>query len=113
MMRVKLSYTVDEDQVLPEAAKIIGLASDHMQHSIYLYSEIQRVLVNAPTADEPNPDPTDVPHALDMIEEFRQALLNVDTRLSEVVEIIEGYSSFVEEDPVLEDAPAVKRGKKK
>ena len=43
-MRVKLSYTVEEDQVLPESAKILGLASDHMQHCIFLYGEVQRKL---------------------------------------------------------------------
>jgi len=89
-MRVKLFYTVEEDQVLPEAAKIIGLASNHMQHCIYLYAEVQRRLQNESIEDQEHL-PTDVEGALELIEEFRQALLNVDTRLSEVVEIIEGY----------------------
>lgn len=97
MTRVKLSYTVEEEHVLPEAGKIIGLAGNHMQHSIYLYQAIQGVLLNEPTEEEPDPAPVDVPVALEMIEELRQALLNVDTRLAEVVDIIEGYSSYVEE----------------
>ena len=42
--------------------------------------------------------PTDAEGALELIEEFRQALLNVDTRLSEVVEIVEGYEEYKEKE---------------
>ena len=86
-MRVKLSYTVEEDQVLTEAAKIVGLASDHMQHSIFLYTAVQTILRN--DREEGDDEPVDIEAALEMIEEFRQALLNVDTRLSEVVDIVQ------------------------
>tara|TARA_Y100000310_G_scaffold219101_1_gene220500 strand:- start:313 stop:627 length:315 start_codon:yes stop_codon:yes gene_type:complete len=96
-MRVKLSYTVEEDQVLPESAKILGLASDHMQHCIFLYGEVQRKLLNAPVEGDEHM-PTDAEGALELIEEFRQALLNVDTRLSEVVEIVEGYEEYKEKE---------------
>ena len=96
-MRVKLSYTVEEDQVLPEAAKIVGLASNHMQHAIFLYTAVQAALHNDPEDGEER-EPADIPAALEMIEEFRQALLNVDTRLSEVVDIIEGYDNYTQEE---------------
>jgi hypothetical protein len=100
-MRVKLSYTVEEGQVLPEAAKIIGLASNHMQHCIHLYTEVQNRLLNEPIEGREHL-PTDAKEALELIEEFRQALLNVDTRLSEVVEIIEGYEEYKEEEKIPE-----------
>jgi hypothetical protein len=99
-MRVKLSYTVEEDQVLPESAKILGLASDHMQQCIHLYTAVQVKLRDVTPEGAPQKEdaPTDVPGALELIEEFRRALLNVDTRLAEVVEIIQGYEAYKEEE---------------
>jgi hypothetical protein len=105
-MRVKLSYTVEEDQVLAEAAKIVGLASDHMQHCIFLYTAVQTLLHNKRDEDEVD-EPVDIPAALEMIEEFRQALLNVDTRLAEVVDIVEGYDSYEKDNH--ESPPGKKR----
>tara|TARA_R110000824_G_scaffold203291_2_gene387691 strand:+ start:1359 stop:1673 length:315 start_codon:yes stop_codon:yes gene_type:complete len=104
-MRVKLSYTVEEEDVLQEAGKIIGLASNHMQHSIFLYTAIQTLLVN--DRDDGDDEPVDIPASLEMIEEFRQALLNVDTRLAEVVDIIEGYDSYEKDSD--ESPPSKKR----
>ena len=103
-MRVKLSYTVEEEDVLQEAGKIIGLASNHMQHSIFLYTAIQTLLVN--DREDGDDEPVDIRAALEMIEEFRQALLNIDTRLSEVVDIVEGYDSYAKNE---EPAPAGKK----
>jgi hypothetical protein len=91
-MRVKLSYTVEEDQVLAEAAKIIGLAGDDMQQGVSLFTSVQKVL----RGDDTN-NHVDVSKSLEMIDEFRVALLNVDTRLSEVVEIIETYDAYCRE----------------
>ena len=76
-----------------------------MQHCDFLYGEVQRKLQNEPVKDEEHL-PTDTGAALELIEEFRQALLNVDTRLSEVVEIVEGYKNYTEE----EDTPEVLKG---
>ena len=92
-MRVKLSYTVEEDQVLAEAAKIIGLAGDDMQHGVSLFTSVQKVL----RGDDDTNNHVDVSKSLEMIDEFRVALLNVDTRLSEVVEIIETYDAYCRE----------------
>jgi hypothetical protein len=38
------------------------------------------------------------PKALDMVEEFRRALFSVDMRLSEVMEIIQGYSAYKDQE---------------
>ena len=40
-MRVKLSYTVDEKDVLAEAAKMLNLAADDMKQGIALFNDVQ------------------------------------------------------------------------
>ena len=90
MMRVKLSYTVDEEDVLAEAAKILGLSADDMQQCIGLFKGVQLDL----TGDVEEGSVPNVHLALEKIEEFRKALLNIDTRLSEVVEIINSYEAY-------------------
>lgn len=87
-MRVKLSYTVEEEEVLKEAAKLINLSADDMGQCIGLYNEVQEELKGK------EGQPPNTIKALEMIEEFRKALLSVDTRLSEVTEIIEGYDDL-------------------
>lgn len=86
-MRVKLSYTVEEEDILREAAKILGLSQDDVGHCINMFKAIQEELRNA--EDTPNTS-----KVLDMIEDFRKALLSVDTRLLEVEDIIKGYDKY-------------------
>ena len=106
-MRVKLSYTVEEEDILSEAAKILNMAADDMQQALDLYKHIPLELKGeAPAAPElpteiaaklTSPD-AGVPNTLkilNMIEEFRQCLLSLDTRFAEVVGIIEGYDKHV------------------
>jgi hypothetical protein len=87
-MRVKLSYTVDEEDVLKEAAKIISLSGEDMGQCVGLFNEIQTELKGK------DDSPPNTIKSLEMIEEFRKALLAVDTRLSEVMEIIDGYDDY-------------------
>lgn len=87
-MRVKLSYTVEEEDVLKEAAKIINLSSDDLTQCIDLFNAVQQELRGIE-----NSAPNTI-KVLEMIEEFRKALLAVDTRLSEVMEIVEGYDTY-------------------
>ena len=87
-MRVKLSYTVDEEDVLKEAAKIINLSSEDLTQCISLFNGVQEELKGIENS------PPNTVKALEMIEEFRKALLAVDTRLSEVMEIVDGYDSY-------------------
>ena len=91
-MRVKLSYTVEEEDVLAEAAKIVHLASDDMQQIVNLFTACQQELQGK--NDINSVGTVNVKMALQMIEEFRHALLNVDTRLSEVSDIVSGYDEY-------------------
>ena len=84
-MRVKLSYTVEEEDVLREAAKIINLSSEDLTQCISLFNGVQEELRGKENSA------ANTIKAIEMIEKFRKALLAVDTRLSEVMEIVEGY----------------------
>ena len=90
-MRVKLSYTVDEKDVLAEAAKMLNLAADDMKQGIALFNDVQVELRGEKDEETSIPN---VGKTLEMIEEFRHALLNVDTRLQEVADIIQGYTDY-------------------
>ena len=98
-MRVKVSYTVEEEDVLKEASKILGLSSDDMSHAIEMFKTIQEEL----RRDEESPN---VSKALDMIEDFRKALMAVDTRLLEIEGIIKGYEQRRVDHRAEADAPA-------
>ena len=89
-MRVKLSYTVDVEDVLKEAAKVLNLQAEDLQHSINLFTRVQKELQGGDEGTE-TPNTT---KALEMIEEFRKALLSVDTRLEEVRQIVTGYEEY-------------------
>ena len=86
-MRVKLSYTVEEDDILTEAAKILLLASDGMKQVIELF---QAIPASLSTPDEA----PSTAKALDMLDELRKALFALDTRAMEVVDIVEGYEAY-------------------
>lgn len=88
-MRVKLGYTVEEEDILPETAKILGLSQDDMKHAIDMFQAVQTELTSG--SDEA---PANTIRVLDMIDDFRKALLAVDTRLQECTEIIEGYDDY-------------------
>ena len=108
-MRVKLSYTVDEKDVLAEAAKMLNLAADDMKQGIALFNDVQVELRG--DKDEGTSIPN-VGKVLEMIEEFRHALLNVDTRLQEVADIVQGYTDYYRSpddapDPAEPSSPGV------
>tara|TARA_R100000008_G_C3575431_1_gene164945 strand:+ start:739 stop:1059 length:321 start_codon:yes stop_codon:yes gene_type:complete len=99
-MRVKLSYTVDSEDVLREAAKMLGLAGDDVKQVIEVFNAIPVELSKKGEADPPN-----VFKALEMIEEMRKALLAVDTRLLEVADIVESYDRYRTGAPLEEALP--------
>ena len=43
-MRIKLSYTVEEEEVFKEAAKLIGLSGEDLQHALTLFASTQEEL---------------------------------------------------------------------
>ena len=98
-MRIKLSYTVDEKDVLGEAAKLLGLSAHEMQASVDLFGQVQVQLRAEGTGEIAEDDDREV---LQMIQEFRDSLLNIDT---EVQDIVVGYRRHLvapldtEEDP--------------
>ena len=98
-MRVKLSYTVEEEDILKEAAKILGLSSDDMSHAIEMFKTVQTEL----RGEEEQPNTAKV---LDMIDDFRKALLAVDTRLIEVEDIVRGYDKYRIDQRSEGEAPA-------
>jgi len=89
-MRVKLSYTVEDEDVLCETAKIINLSDEDMQNAVNLFAETQVQLKGTPGEKVVN-----INKCLQMVKEFRKILLNIDTRFSEVAEIIEGYDHYI------------------
>jgi hypothetical protein len=100
-MRVKLSYTIDVEDILKETAKILNLSGEDLQQGANLFSAIQAEL----RGDDDDASIPNTAKALEMIKEMRTALLNVDTRLSEVAEIVEGYIEYQQRRP-LDDALA-------
>jgi len=82
-MRVQISYTVDEESVLKEVAKIINLSAEDMQQVVTSFNEVQEALTN-----------TNAGKSLQIIDKFRAALFNVDTRLFEVAEIVNGFEEY-------------------
>jgi flagellin-specific chaperone FliS len=89
-MRVKLSYTVKTEDVLREAAKILNLSGDDMAQAIALFNKVQEEL-KGNTSDD---DVVNIKRVKEMMEEFRGALLSIDTRLMEVAEIVMGYDEY-------------------
>jgi len=108
-MRVKLSYTVDGEAVLEEAAKLLGLSGNEVQRIINYFSKVQAELV--PDEEEGRPE-VNIDRILSLIEKYREALLNLDTRLAEVGEIIVGYRDYHMSNAAAERAerPAVATG---
>ena len=58
-----------------------------MQHTIQMFKEVQEELRRED--EQPNTG-----KVLDMIDDFRRALLAVDTRLIEVEDIVRGYDKY-------------------
>tara|TARA_Y100000310_G_scaffold340260_1_gene435384 strand:- start:601 stop:900 length:300 start_codon:yes stop_codon:yes gene_type:complete len=98
-MRVKLSYTIDEEDVLSEAAKILNLSADDMNQAIGMFSNVQQEL----KGENDENKIVNINKCMEMIDDFRQALCNVDTRLQEVTEIIIGYNDYKAAPPVAEE----------
>ncbi len=90
-MRVKLSYTIEAEDVLREAAKLIGLQGEDMQQAVDLYQQVQKEL----KGEKEENSIVNIHRVLEMIDEFRTALLNIDRRLEEVTEIVQGYDDYL------------------
>jgi hypothetical protein len=91
-MRVKLSYTVEAEDVLREASKIIGLQQEDLQQAVNLFGEVQKELRGE---NDEESGVVNIHKAQEMLEEFRKALLTIDRRLDEVTEIVHGYDDYL------------------
>jgi hypothetical protein len=89
-MRVKLSYTTEEEDVLREGAKILGLSTDDVQQVIALFQQVQKDL----RGDDEDDKAVNIPRVIEMMDEVRAALLNIDTRVAEVAEIVTGFQEY-------------------
>ena len=89
-MRVKLSYSVEEEDVLAEAAKMLNLCADQMQEAIRLFQESQQELGKTGDTD----DPPNLEVVLEKLDDLRKCLLAVDTRTSEVGSVVVSYDDY-------------------
>lgn len=90
-MRVKLSYTVEAEDVLKEAAKIISLSGEDLQQAVTLFTEVQKEL----TGENDENKIVNINRAQEMLEDFRKSLLVMDRRFEEATEIIQGYDDYL------------------
>jgi hypothetical protein len=84
-VRVKLSYTVEVENVLKEVSKLLSLQDDELRSVMRNHSGLQQ--------DLSKPD-VNVHVALARFEDLRASLLNIDTRAAELTEILKGYGEF-------------------
>tara|TARA_R110002072_G_scaffold17947_1_gene67606 strand:+ start:229 stop:621 length:393 start_codon:yes stop_codon:yes gene_type:complete len=88
-MRLKLSFTVEEEDIYKEAAMILAMATSDLKHGISMYENIQKELLTQDGAG-------DIEKALAMMSDLRKALLKVDVRTVEVDDIITTYREHLE-----------------
>jgi len=84
-MRVRLSYTAEIDEVLPEAAFLLGTLADTFEESIKLYNETITHLEDK----EFNPNKFH-----EDIEVLRRNLGKIDTRCLEINQVIAGFGDY-------------------
>ena len=95
-MRVRLTYTVEEEKVLGEAAKLVGLCTEDVQNMVHLFNNVQLELTGKEEDEAGSPDPVNTPRVMQMLQEFRKEIGNLDTRLFEVMQIVDGYERYMQ-----------------
>jgi|3_EtaG_2_1085321.scaffolds.fasta_scaffold57552_3 hypothetical protein len=86
-MRVKLSYSVDADEVRPEAAFLLANLGPKLTEAIALFNSIINNLREEEFDDE---------SFTTEVDKLRRSLALVDLRLSEVEQISLGYAEYQE-----------------
>ena len=84
-MRVRLSYTAEIDEVLSEAAFLLGNLTNTFQESIKLYDEITKEL------KEKEFNPNKFHGNIDIL---RENLSKIDTRCLEIDQVIAGFQNY-------------------
>lgn len=84
-MRVKLSYTVEVEEVLKEVSKLLSLQADELRSVMNDHNGLQVDLGDKGA---------NVSAILDRFEDLRASLLSIDTRAAELSEILQGYAEY-------------------
>jgi len=87
-MRVKLSYTAEIEEVLPEASYLLKNLGDSLNEMIKNYNSLLDILAQE---DEFNSN-----GFFTTVDEVRQAIGRIDLRLIEVQEIVTGYQGYLD-----------------
>jgi len=84
-VRVKLSYTVEVENVLKEVSKIFGLQQEEVQLMVLAYNGLLEDLSRKDV---------DIFKTLRKLEDLRASLLNLDMRAAEMSEVLRGYGEY-------------------
>ncbi len=79
-MRVNITYSVKEEDLLPELGKLVTNLKEDLEQCVVLYNNLPAQLQQG----EPGLDT-----ALEMLREFKEGLKTVDIRLNEVEGFLE------------------------
>jgi len=90
-MKVKLSYTVEEEDLLAEVAAVLGNQGPRIQKFIDLFNEAVDVLKEHPEKE------LNLISFRKTIEDARLILAQVDLRLEEGAEMVNGYYDYLEQ----------------
>lgn len=93
-MKVQFTYTVDQDDVLVEAAKLLGLKAPTLQEVINSFASIQTEL-------QKTEETVNTPQVLEELIEYRRKLVSLDIRAAEVWQIVTAYSSLKDESAAI------------
>lgn len=103
-MRVKLTYTADVEDVLPEAANLLENCGTKLNLSAELYNAAVENLRGSPF------NSAQLHHDLDLL---RRQLGDLDIRLMEVTQIVDGYEQYQRNErfspPAMPEESMVKR----
>tara|TARA_Y100000310_G_scaffold318758_1_gene373211 strand:- start:847 stop:1233 length:387 start_codon:yes stop_codon:yes gene_type:complete len=97
-MKVKLSYTVDEEEVLQEVSQVLSNQGPTIQEFINGFNGLVESLLE-------KEDKLNIAVFRDSIHNGRQILAKIDLRLEEVDQMVNGYNDYLESQRV-EDADA-------
>jgi len=98
-MKVKLSYTVEAEELLAEVAAILGNQGPQIQKFIDLFNEAVEVLKEHPEKE------LNLISFRKIIDDARLILAKSDLRLEEATEMVNGYYGFLEEQRTAEQNP--------
>jgi hypothetical protein len=86
MRNISIQYTVQEEDVLKETARLLSALAVELEKTPRVYEQI---------CDNLNAVDTNLPAILDQIASLRRGLLKVDNRLADAEGIIKGYFNYL------------------